>query len=201
MLQSGGGLRFTVVDPQGELLPEARAVVVGERDSWTLGMYLLMDLDHPRLAGGAARRRALHDRQPGRRGVEPPGAGPRLPHRILPVDLPAGGKLDLGKLMLEPAQRVKGRVVDAGGDPVADAPVQLQLVAGSREAPEYVGGEMLVTDEKVSSSCGPARPKASPFRWWPPPPAAATAASISSSRRARPSSCGSASAGRSTAGW
>lgn len=148
VLQRGGGLRFTVVDPQGEVLPEARAVVVTERDVWTLGMYLLMDPTTPDAL--------VVSRGDGLFMIDSLVAGvsslmvlaPGYRTRIVPVDLPPGGKLDLGKLAMEPAQRVKGRVVDAGGDPVAEATVQLQLVAGTREAPEYVSGEMQVTDEK-----------------------------------------------------
>lgn len=148
VLQSGGGLRFTVGDEQGELLPEARAMVVAERDAWNLGMYLLMDPATPDvLVAPRGEGLFMIDNQVS--GVASLIVmAPGFRSRIVAVDLPPGGRLDLGRLALEPASRIKGRVVDADGQPVAEASVQLQLVAGSREEPEYVGGEMLTTDEK-----------------------------------------------------
>lgn len=145
-LARGGGLALEVVDPQGARLPEARVALVPPGDHFSLGIRLISDPTADDWTKPMRDGRFRLDRLS-------TGVGnlvvvaPSYRTKVVSVDvLPGDQPLDLGKVMLEPATTVRGRVVDRDGMAVADAAVQVQLAMGLTAEEGYLIGESATSD-------------------------------------------------------
>lgn len=148
-LRRGGGVVLVAVDEEGQPLPEAKATIWSTSDGTNLTFLVLAEADESwtaaredgslRFDGLAAGLANLALRAPGRR------------LSLVGLTVPAGGPpLDLGKVKVEKAAQLRGRVVDQRGEPVAGAVVRCQLAIEPLAEPEYFNGQEGQTDAEGS---------------------------------------------------
>lgn len=144
-LARGGGVLLRAVDADGKPLPEAKATIWSTADGASLIFLVLAEADE---SWNAAREDgSIHFR--GLRAglanlvIRSPGRRPLL----VGITVPAGGEpLDLGALQLEDAAKLRGRVLDERGEPVAAAIVRVQLAFEPKPQPDFFTGQEVETN-------------------------------------------------------
>ena len=146
-LERGGSLVFEVLDEKGEKLPTARVSVVPPGESYLIGIPLISD---PTAEDWIAPRGdgAFHLDGLAAGVLNLVVASPGYRSQVVSVDVPQRREpLHHGKIQLEPAGSLRGRVVNPDGEPVADASVQVHLTVGVEVDPSFLVGEMVLSDE------------------------------------------------------
>lgn len=145
-LARGGGLVLEVVDAQGARLPEAGVALVPPSDNFALGIRLVSDPtaeDWVKSTRDGLFRLDRLSTGVGNLVVVAPG----YRSKVVGVEIPVGDHpLDLGKVMLEKATTLRGRVIDRDGGTIVDATVQVQLAMGQTPEEGYLIGESATSD-------------------------------------------------------
>lgn len=144
-LPGGGGVVLVAVDEEGRPLPETKATIWAAGDGASLTFLVLSEADESWTAAREDGSLRFHGLAAGLSNLALRAPGRRL--SLVGVTVPAGGQpLDLGKVKLEPAARLRGKVVDASGEPIAGATVRSQLAIEPLAEASFYNGQEGETD-------------------------------------------------------